>query len=264
MVASIALIPDSIQRSIFIKECAEIMDTEVELLSAEVIRKRMGTTYDSNTNEFVRNQQMQQKVEQKELTDIVSLGKYKAGSSMSELEKELVGFLIKYGHCSLDYRDGRERIHFNVAHTIINDIEGDGVTFLDARYRAILECYKQQRELLPEGEKVPEHFFIEMENPEASSAAVDILTENDHYKQSRIWKDHDIYIESEEERLGRIIPKTILLYKSKYIEVMIEEKQRELAALDDESDEYMDVLTQINNLLAVRTKMAEQTERNIL
>ncbi len=264
MVASIALIPDSIQRSIFIKECAEIMDTEVELLSAEVIRKRMGTTYDSNTNEFVRNQQMQQKVEQKELTDIVSLGKYKAGSSMSELEKELVGFLIKYGHCSLDYRDGRERIHFNVAHTIINDIEGDGVTFLDARYRAILECYKQQRELLPEGEKVPEHFFIEMENPEASSAAVDILTENDHYKQSRIWKDHDIYIESEEERLGRIIPKTILLYKSKYIEVMIEEKQRELAALDDESDEYMEVLTQINNLLAVRTKMAEQTERNIL
>lgn len=264
MVASIALIPDSIQRSIFIKECAEIMGTEVELLSAEVIRKRMGTTYDSNTNEFVRNQQMQQKVEQKELTDIVSLGKYKAGSSMSELEKELVGFLIKYGHCSLDYRDGRERIHFNVAHTIINDIEGDGVTFLDARYRAILECYKQQRELLPEGEKVPEHFFIEMDNPEASSAAVDILTENDHYKQSRIWKDHDIYIESEEERLGRIIPKTILLYKSKYIEVMIEEKQRELAALDDESDEYMDVLTQINNLLAVRTKMAEQTERNIL
>lgn len=264
MVASIALIPDSIQRSIFIKECAEIMGTEVELLSAEVIRKRMGTTYDSNTNEFVRNQQMQQKVEQKELTDIVSLGKYKAGSSMSELEKELVGFLIKYGHCSLDYRDGRERIHFNVAHTIINDIEGDGVTFLDARYRAILECYKQQRELLPEGEKVPEHFFIEMDNPEASSAAVDILTENDNYKQSRIWKDHDIYIESEEERLGRIIPKTILLYKSKYIEVMIEEKQRELAALDDESDEYMDVLTQINNLLAVRTKMAEQTERNIL
>lgn len=264
MVASIALIPDSIQRSIFIKECAEIMGTEVELLSAEVIRKRMGTTYDSNTNEFVRNQQMQQKVEQKELTDIVSLGKYKAGSSMSELEKELVGFLIKYGHCSLDYRDGRERIHFNVAHTIINDIEGDGVTFLDSRYRAILECYKQQRELLPEGEKVPEHFFIEMDNPEASSAAVDILTENDHYKQSRIWKDHDIYIESEEERLGRIIPKTILLYKSKYIEVMIEEKQRELAALDDESDEYMDVLTQINNLLAVRTKMAEQTERNIL
>ena len=264
MVASIALIPDSIQRSIFIKECAEIMGTEVELLSAEVIRKRMGTTYDSNTNEFVRNQQMQQKVEQKELTDIVSLGKYKAGSSMSELEKELVGFLIKYGHCSLDYRDGRERIHFNVAHTIINDIEGDGVTFLDGRYRAILECYKQQRELLPEGEKVPEHFFIEMDNPEASSAAVDILTENDNYKQSRIWKDHDIYIESEEERLGRIIPKTILLYKSKYIEVMIEEKQRELAALDDESDEYMDVLTQINNLLAVRTKMAEQTERNIL
>ncbi len=264
MVASIALIPDSIQRSIFIKECAEIMDTEVELLSAEVIRKRMGTTYDPQTNDFVRNQQTQQKVEQRELTDLVSLGKYKAGSSISELEKELVGFLIKYGHRSLDYRDGREYIHFNVADTIINDIEGDGVVLLDSRYRAILECYKQQRELLPAGEKVPEHHFIEMDNPEASSAAVDILTENDNYKQSRIWKDHDIYIESEEERLGRIIPKTILLYKSKYIEVMIDEKQRELATIDDESDEYMEVLTQINNLLTVRTNMAEQTERNIL
>ena len=252
------------EERVFLKDYADFYNTEVELLSAEVIRKRMGTTYDPQTNDFVRNQQTQQKVEQRELTDLVSLGKYKAGSSISELEKELVGFLIKYGHRSLDYRDGRERIHFNVADTIINDIEGDGVVLLDSRYRAILECYKQQRELLPAGEKVPEHHFIEMDNPEASSAAVDILTENDNYKQSRIWKDHDIYIESEEERLGRIIPKTILLYKSKYIEVMIEEKRRELAALDDESDEYMEVLTQINNLLTVRTNMAEQTERNIL
>ena len=37
-----------------------------------------------------------------------------------------------------------------------------------------------------------------------------------------------------------------------------------LSELDDESAEYLEVLTQINNLLAVRTKMAEQTARNIL
>lgn len=264
MVASIALIPNEIQRSLFAKECAEVMDIELEILNNEVVRKRMGTAYDNQTNEFVRRQQAQQRIEQRELADLVSLGKYKAGSSMTELEKELAGFLIKYGHCSFDYRDGKKRIPFNVAETIINDIEGDGVVFLDGRYRAIMECYKLHRAELPKGEKVPEHHFIEMDNPEASSAAVDILTENDNYKQSQIWKDHDIYIESEEERLGKIIPKTILLYKSKYIEVMIEEKQQLLSELDDESAEYLEVLTQINNLLAVRTKMAEQTARNIL
>ena len=44
MVQSIVQIPDPIQRSVYIKECARIMDIDENLLIAEVGRKRMAST----------------------------------------------------------------------------------------------------------------------------------------------------------------------------------------------------------------------------
>ena len=46
MVQSIAQIPDPIQRSVYIKECARIMDIDENILISEVARKRMATTGD--------------------------------------------------------------------------------------------------------------------------------------------------------------------------------------------------------------------------
>ncbi|MBR3853522.1 MAG: DNA primase, partial [Tidjanibacter sp.] len=151
-----------------------------------------------------------------------------------------------------------------VADTIFAEIEGEGLQFRDARYRAIMECYQANRGSVAEGEKVPEHFFIEMNDPEASCAAVDILTENDNYKQSQIWKEHDIYIDTEEERLGKIIPKSILLYKSKAIEALIEDLNKKLADMDEEAAEYMSVVEKIALFNSMRKEMAEKIQRNIL
>ena len=151
-----------------------------------------------------------------------------------------------------------------MADTIFAEIEGDNLQFRDPRYKAIMECYQLNRGSVPEGERVPEHFFIEMHNPEASSAAVDILTENEHYKQSQIWKDHDIYIDTEEERLGKIIPKSILLYKSKAIEMVIEEFNARLAEMDEDDAEYMSLVEKIAQFNLMRKGMAEKIQRNIL
>ena len=56
MVQSIVQIPDPIQRSVYIKECARIMDIDENLLIAEVGRKRMASTGDREAEEFVRRQ----------------------------------------------------------------------------------------------------------------------------------------------------------------------------------------------------------------
>ena len=184
---------------------------------------------------------------------------------MTELEREIVGYLIKYGHLTLEYREGKATASFNVAGSIFSELEEDGVYFQDPRYRALLECYKLHYMELGEGVKVPEHYFIELDNPEASSAAVDILTEGDNHKQSTIWKEHDICTESEEERLGKIIPKAIILYKSKAIEAIIANLGERLAGLgDDDEMEAQRILEAIAALNAERNKIAHQTARNIL
>lgn len=64
MVQSIVQIPDPIQRSVYIKECARIMDIDENLLIAEVGRKRMASTGDREAEEFVRRQSARFRAEQ--------------------------------------------------------------------------------------------------------------------------------------------------------------------------------------------------------
>ena len=45
---------DVYKRQVYIKECARIMDIDENILISEVARKRMSTTGDRETDEFVR------------------------------------------------------------------------------------------------------------------------------------------------------------------------------------------------------------------
>ncbi len=64
MVQSIVQIPDAIHRSVYVKECARIMDVDENVLIAEVARKRHTAAGDRETEEFMRRQARQQQTEQ--------------------------------------------------------------------------------------------------------------------------------------------------------------------------------------------------------
>lgn len=279
IVSSIALIPNKIQRSVFIKECAKIMDIGEDILVSEVVRKSVGATYGKETREFVTRAQQHIQQEETSTQRSVSLEGQKVGSSMTELEREIAGYLIKYGHLTLTYREGKMTVSFNVADSIFDSLDGDDVYFQDPRYRAIVECYRAHRGEVGEGEKVPEHYFIELNNPEASSAAVDILTEGENHRQSAIWRKREGYTDSAEDsekeqarrlqdeliRLGKVIPKAIILYKSKAIEAIISQLNERLASLEEGDDQKeAQILEAIGKLNAERNKIAHQTDRNIL
>ncbi len=105
MVQSIAQIPDPIQRSVYIKECARIMDIDENILILEVARKRMATTGDREADEFVRRQTALRKAEAPQ-PEVEFVKQVEAGSSTEALERELVKYLLKYGHCSFEFRRG--------------------------------------------------------------------------------------------------------------------------------------------------------------
>ena len=267
IINSIVLIPSKIHRSVFIKECARLMDIDEQVILSEVVRKSIGAHYGDEAREFVAREQARQRENGEGSDKAVQLnfGSQVAGSSITKLEREIAGYLIKYGHLTLEYREGTEQVCFNVAESIFDSLEGDEHYFRDGRYKAIVECYKHRSAELGVGEKVPEHYFIELEDPEASAAAVDILTEGDNHKQSSIWKRYEIGTESEEEKLGRIIPKTIILYKSKVMEAIIASLNEELATLSEDDDEGVArILASIARFNAERNKIAHKTERNIL
>jgi len=170
---------------------------------------------------------------------------------------------MKYGHLYFEHKEGRNLVKFNVAETIFSDLRDD-VSIRNPQYRALYECYEQHYAELGEGVKVPEHYFTNHADPLVCNAAVDILTSDTNYVMSELWKRHEIFLDSEEERLSELIPRVVTLYKSKTIEAIIGKLKESLADEALSEEEQMSIMENIAALNEVRTRIAKKISRLIL
>ena len=263
MVQSIAQIPDPIQRSVYIKECARIMDIDENILISEVARKRMATTGDREADEFVRRQTALRKAEAPQ-PEVEFVKQVEAGSSSEALERELVKYLLKYGHCSFEFKEGRTMVPCNVAEVIFLELDSDGLTFRNPLYNSILATYREQWKILGTGVEVPAHFFLNHPDPEVCNASVDILTSDDNYVASQLWRRKDIHVESDAEMLAVGVPKAVTLYKSKVIERMSRELREKLQDENLTDDEMQDIMQRLSNLNRGKVSIARKLHRLIL
>ncbi|MDE6045761.1 MAG: DNA primase, partial [Alistipes sp.] len=263
MVQSVAQIPDPIQRSVYIKECARIMDIDEQILISEVARKRLATTGDRETDEFVRRQTALRRETARE-PEVEYVKQVEAGSSTEALERELCKYLLKYGHCSFDFKEGRNIVACNVAEVIFDELADGELTFRNPQYDKIRATYSEQWQQSGVGVEVPAHLFLNHIDPEVCNVSVDLLTSDDNYVPSELWKRRDVHVESDAEMLAVGVPKAVALYKTKVIESLIKECQ---ARLDDESltdkaqDEVMQRLSALNR---AKVTMAKKLQRLIL
>ena len=267
VVASIAVIPDAITRSMYAKECGMLMDINENLLIGEVARIRAGVNSDNETREFFERQRQAQA---KEAAEAISATQSNSkgvsiGSSLEELEKELTRYLLKYGHLSFELLEAGKVFEKNIAQTIVGVMRNEiGFEFQNPTYKTIYNCYVEQMERLGVGVEVPLSHFINYPAAEVSSAAVDLLTTNDNYVPSKLWNKHEIGIQTENDLLSEAVPRAIVLYKSKVIEFIASQLQAQLAdpALDD--DTAISLTKKIAALNKERSNIAKQVKRLIL
>ena len=264
MVQSIAQIPDPIQRSIYIKECARTMDIDEQILIGEVARKRLTSSGDRETDDFLRRQAAvrQREVDPGVRPEAEYTPKVEAGSSFEALEREIVKYLLKYGHSSFDFKEGNTMVPCNVAEVIFSELSDDQIVFRNPVYAKIMAAYREQWEQLGTGVEVPAHIFLNNIDPEVCTAAVDILTADDNYVASEIWKRKEVHVESDAEMLAVGVPKAVMLYKSKVIESLIKELNGQLAKAADE--EQADLIRRLDNYNQVKAAIARKLGRPIL
>ncbi|HIY69439.1 MAG TPA: DNA primase [Candidatus Alistipes intestinigallinarum] len=266
MVQSIAQIPDSIQRSVYIKECARTMDIDEQILIGEVARKRLTSSGDRETDDFLRRQAA---VRQREADPGVRpeaeyTPKVEAGSSFEALEREIVKYLLKYGHCTFDFKEGSTMVPCNVAEVIFSELSDDQIVFRNPVYAKIMAVYREQWEQLGTGVEVPAHLFLNHIDPEVCNRAVDLLTADDNYVPSELWKRKEVHVESDAEMLAVGVPKAVTLYKSKVIESLIKELQTRLAVEGLSEEEESDLVQRLNNYNRVKVAIARKLQRLIL
>ena len=266
MVQSIAQIPDPIQRSVYIKECARIMDIDEQILIGEVARKRLTSSGDRETDDFLRRQAAVRQHEAGPDTrpEAEYTSKVEAGSSFEALEREIVKYLLKYGHCSFDFKEGNTMVPCNVAEVIFAELSDDRIEFRNPVYAKIMAVYREQWEQSGTGVEVPAYLFLNHIDPEVCNRSVDLLTADDNYVPSELWKRKEVHVESEAEMLAVGVPKAVTLYKSKVIESLIKELQARLADENLSEEEESDLIQRLNNYNRVKVAIARKLQRLIL
>ena len=263
MVQSIVQIPDSIQRSVYIKDCARIMDVDENVLVSEVARKRVQQAGGGReAADFMRRQQSQ--IQQERKVEVEITKPTVAGSSVEALEYELVKYLLKSGHLNYEIMEGKNIVGVNIADEIFYNLDEDKISFLNPVYQKILDTYREQWKQLGVGVKVPERHFINHIDPDVCNMSVDILTSDDNLVPSKLWQQKDVHIESEVEMLSNGVPKAIMLYRSKIIERLIKELTQRLDDSDLSDDDQIDIVRRLDELNNAKTAISHKSQRLIL
>ena len=229
IIASIAVIPDPITRSVYIRECSRLMQVDEQLLNGEVARKRLSKVDGELWYETISNARRKEQFVARTEAPPAEGGATPnpAEAELDILEREIVGYLIKYGTENFDLElPPGERESMGVAETIVAELDMDGITLNNRVCQKVLEEYREglKNENAPQADHFTNHA-----DPAVAALATEILFDDEKYRISSLWERFDIAIPSERQRLGEAIPKALNYYKLKVIGKMIWELRNELA-----------------------------------
>ena len=261
IVQSIAEIPDSIQRSFFIKECAQLMSMSEDLLVTEVAKRRVNSLGDKEASDFIQRESRQywkRREETPQSEENLVIGNLNVGSSLESIERELIYYLVVHGAKNYEFREGRKIIPMNVAETIIDEMEVDSMRFHNEVYNKIYDLYctarKEGRILMPD--ELATHSDIEV-----CDAATDLLFIDDQYAMSEIWTKKDVHTTSESEVLGKGVPKAMQLFKTKFVTGMLAELSARLADKEISEEEELQIISEMTRINRLKTILSKKTNR---
>ena len=250
---SISVIPDTIIRSVYIRECSRMFEVAEETLIQEMSSlrsKKIGAAVTQNTNIL---QQAKPELHTPAIPAFVN------NVFCEEQEKEIIYFLLRHANVNLfSYTDDNGEQHeMNVGQYIISEIANDELEFLNLEYRQIFDDFA---ELIANGEEPKITHFIHHENLKISELVINL--QSDEYVLSSIWKKFGQSEDNEVEFLSGAVPKAVTNYKAKVIALAIKNLMEELKNITEETFEEMTM--RITALNQVRTEIAKQLDRPVL
>lgn len=220
IVKSIAVVPDSIKRAVFTKECSQLFDIEEGVLIAAQNKWILQKNYESGKRRKARPTNAVGA-----LTPEVDASQRRIlADSIAVYEKESIRMLLSYGTNEIE--KGKLLYEY-----LLRELED--VSFRTPECKEIWEQFKAQ---LNQGKAVDATYFIQHGSEAIKKLVIDLIAEP--YEISKQWeKRHQIYVTKEEDILPQAVYKNILRLKLRLIQQLIEDNRAVLhnnTALEEE------------------------------
>lgn len=249
IVRSIAVVPDAITRSVYIKECSSLMDVGENILYTEIRKIK------HKESEDIRRKTYREKVAQ-ERQPVVQQ-EVKVMKNLCEVEeREILRILLKYFHTEVFEEEGEhpdESVAITVGHFVLGEIENDGLYSDNELINKFLDLF---RENLDNENFKPTQFFINNPDQKISQLASDLLSEK--YVESKRWKKGGAFVEAEDEILDLIVPKIVQEYKLRKVKNMLSDLEKGIQLAADDMEKVMDIQNQYINLKKVEKHLSVQ------
>jgi DNA primase len=245
VIENISLIPDSITRSVYIKECSRIVEIDEQVLLLEVNKIRINK---ETRKQKEKNQQLPQKsdnaiadvntaiiestsVDEVNKTEISTIEEYDVS------EKNICRLLLKFGNHLVEvehYLQDGELINMQIssAEYILLELFHDELNFVNPINQLLLDEVIQQlkKDVIPSL-----NYFIQHANPLISQLAIQLSEEN--YTLSENWDiKYGIKVDHEGFNIKKTIEHALYSYKEKRLRDMIFELKESLKTTIDEND----------------------------
>ncbi|MDR3236097.1 MAG: DNA primase [Prevotellaceae bacterium] len=250
VVRSIAMIPDTITRTVYVKETARIMDMEEALLTAETAKLRRKKLYDGAAVKPADTELPT--AENAPVT--ATLPSFVDNIYHEASEKELIYYLLKFGDRQLFASPNDDRI-ISVAELIIAELRNDELELQNLHYRKIFDEYAHVTTLLQE-ERIKH--FINHADSEIVTLAIDILSDNYTITIKRFADSDD-----NPEKLKYDIPYAILVYKSSITKQAYAEISHQLqkAQADGDTAQLKPLMERLLTLQQIRNELSKTLHR---
>ena len=284
IIRTIAIVPDNITRTIYIRECSAKMEIDEQVVLNEVNKIRLSRNEQNRPQRQPQTEILNTVSQTDTPVDVRPEEKSKDAptnlpaegpapqphkptvserSPYEPFEIALLRYVVRYGEQILyDYTDENtnEQERIRVAEYIRSELENDGLTFYTPVFKQMLD---EAADRCHEDGFVAHRYFLAHPDPMVSRIAADLMSEK--YQLS---KYHFKYreVEPEEERLDQLVVRDLFALKEAYILRQIREKQEALKQISPEAIEQMkqimEEITQLNEIKKILSK--ELGERIIL
>jgi len=233
IVETIALIPDGIYRSVYVKECGSIMNVPEQTLMNEL--NRIIRRIFRDKNKFTRSEDVPENEAYKE--------EYKAEKQIDiDLyegkfqERDIIRLLLLYGDKEIIFEEINEDkqkidVPVKVANFIVKDIKSDEIYFQNATYQLIFNEYESaiEKDFIPD-----EQYFINHADEKISQLTIELISTP--YELSPNWLKKRIFVKTEKDRLKLLVVSSVLSFKAKKVDKMIIDNQKEIQKAGNDED----------------------------
>ena len=264
---TIALVPDLIERTEYIAQCAHLLDVPEEALASELAKALNRNRLKSYEEE--KKEQTPQNTQNTPITPNTPTPPEPTPNPPAKLslpidpaERHLIQLLLNHGNQTLSQTftadDGTSQEYtYTVAQAIVSELQTDELSFTDPLCQRIFDYFVNALAQ----EQVPDaSYFITVDDEALRSFAISLML--DTFRISDTWRQKQVFVPTLEDNIQTDLSETILSFKLKCVADRIADNARRFREVKDD-EQMMLLLAEKKQLIDLRRQIGQALHRVI-